>query len=138
MAGEIDSWDGREVIGSRLAGAERQLRAMQAELHADLELTGFDEPVAELDRIVEELVGKLRSAAAELGIAAARRSARRSVAGNLALLWSDLVEVEPERLVRAWGAGDLPRRWRELHAELIRGVRSAQAAVDGRPVWEAP
>jgi hypothetical protein len=54
--------DGRDLIGSRLAAAELQLRAIQAQVHADLELTRFDEPVPELDELVNGLVGAVRSA----------------------------------------------------------------------------
>lgn len=126
--------DGRGVIGSRLAAAELQLRAMQAQLHADLELTSFDEPVPELDELVEGLVGLLRAAAGRLGVPPGQRSARRSAGAVLSLLWSDLVEIEPERLVRAWGACDPPDEWQKLHAGLLGAVRSAQTAVDRRAV----
>ena len=90
------------MLGSRLAEAERQLRALQAEVHADLGLTRFDEPVPELDELVDGLVGLLRAAAGQLGVAPGQRSARRWAGAVLSLLWSDLVEIEPGRLVRAW------------------------------------
>jgi hypothetical protein len=126
--------DGRHVIGSRLAAAESQLRAMQAQVHADLELTRFDEPVPELDELVDGLVALLRGAARRLGVPPDQRSARRSAGAILSLMWADLVEIEPERLVRAWGAHDLPDEWQKLHARLLGAVRSAQTAVDRRAV----
>ena len=122
--------DGRNVIGSQLAAAERQLRALQAEVHADLALTKFDEPVPELDELIDGLVGLLRAAAERLGVSPEQRSARRSAGAILSLLWADLVEIEPARLVRAWGARDLPDDWQKLHAGLLGAVRSAQRAVD--------
>jgi hypothetical protein len=126
MSGErTERRDGRDVIGSRLAAAELQLRAMQAQLHA---------PVPELDELVDGLVGLLRTAAEQLGVTPDQRSARRSAGAILSLLWSDLVEIEPERLVRAWGAHDLPDDWQKLHAGLLGAVRSAQTAVDRRAV----
>lgn len=126
--------EGLNVIGSQLAAAERQLRALQAEVHADLALTRFSESVPELDELIDGLVGLLRAAAERVGIMPDRRSARRSAGAILSLLWADLVEIEPQRLVRAWGASDLPDDWAKLHARLLGAVRSAQTAVDRRAV----
>jgi hypothetical protein len=83
---------------------------------------------------MDGLVGLLRAAAEQFGIAPDQRSARRSAGAILSLLWADLIEIEPQRLVRAWGAHDLPEDWRKLHAGLLGAVRSAQRAVDHRVV----
>jgi hypothetical protein len=135
MAGEeAGRRDGRQVIGTRLALAELQLRTLQAQVQADLALTRFDEPVPELDELLDGLVGLLRAAAEQIGVTPDQRSVRHSAGAILSLLWADLVEIEPERLRRACGAHDLPDDWQKLHAGLLGAVRSAQRAVDRRAV----
>jgi hypothetical protein len=125
--------DGVDVIAIRLIDAERQLRALQAEQAATLGLTRAVDPVDGLDRILDELVAVIGAAAAELAVKPAERSARGAVSAVLAILWSDLVELEPARLVRAWGASDLPEAWVGLHRRLLAAVEAARTTVDGAP-----
>jgi hypothetical protein len=122
--------DGVDVIATTLVDAERRLRAVQAEQRAALELTRTVDPVDDLDRNLDALVGEVQAAAAELGVAPAERSARSAASATLTILWSDLVELEPARLVLAWGAVDLPDAWAGLHQRLLVAVESARAAVD--------
>lgn len=121
------------MIAVTLIDAERRLRALQAEPATRLALTRTVDPVDDLDRTLDALVEAIVAAAAELGVEPAERSTRRAVSATLGNLWSDLVEIEPRRLARAWAAHDLPDAWEGLHRRLLAAVDSARAAVDGTP-----
>ena len=84
-----------------------------------------------LEEALDELVDAIRAVGGRLELVRGEWSVRGLAEATLSILWSDLIEVKPERLARAWGV-DLPQDWEELHASLLQGVASARAAVEGR------
>lgn len=79
------------------------------------------------------VIEAVRTAAGQAGISSSRElSARRAAAATLSLLWCDLVELEPGRLVRAWGARDLQAAWAGHLAGLMAVVESARDRLEAR------
>lgn len=91
------------------------------------------DPVDGLDRALNELVGMIRATATELGIQPTEWSACHAAAATLTMLWCDLVELAPDRLVRAWGAYDLPGARAGLYQRLLAAVESERTSVEELP-----
>ena len=47
-------------------------------------------------------------------------------------MWADLIELDPARLQRAYGAHDLPEAWPAAQRHLIAAVEEALAELEAR------
>jgi len=131
------SWEdgrARRLVAVRLAGAERQLRGLLVEPARDLALTRRSDDAGDLAAALAPALAAVDEAARRIGAVPASYSMRRAAESLLSILWSDLVDIEPERLRRAWGLDDLPDEWTELHTRLLAGIQEARARLAGAGV----
>jgi hypothetical protein len=85
------------------------------------------------NRLILPILNVIVSARKELAIGPQSISRQQLLAGSLSVLWSDLMEIEPERLKQQWGLVDIPETWSDLHCRMIAAVELALKEVERTP-----
>ena len=78
------------------------------------------------------MLDAINAAATEIGASPTRRSHEAAARGVLSIVWADLIELDPARLQRAYGAHDLPEAWPAAQRHLIAAVEEALAELEAR------
>ena len=91
------------TIARALAMSERRLREVVDEPQAELRMTRLDDVVTDIADLLGPPLQALDGAATEMDLAAPPRSHRAAARGALSLVWTDLMELDPDRMRRAYG-----------------------------------
>jgi hypothetical protein len=118
------------TIARALALSERRLRDVVDEPHADLPMTRLDDVVTDIADLLGPPLQALDGAAREMGLPAEQRSHRAAARGALSLVWTDLMELDPDRMRRAYGTNEMPTAWPAVRRQLIAAVERALAQLD--------
>jgi hypothetical protein len=121
-----------ETIVRALALCERRLREIVQEPDLSLRLTHVDDVVADLDRVLAPVLDAINAAAIDIDGSPSRRSHEAAARGVLSTVWADLMELEPARLQRAYGAHELPEGWPAAQAQVIASVERALTELEAR------
>jgi len=113
------------TIARALALCERRLRESVDEPRAELGMTVIEGVVADVDDILGPVLEAFNAAAKEMGLPAQMRNHRAGAQAALSLVWADLMELDPDRMRRAYGSDDLPAAWPAVRRELIAAVERA-------------
>lgn len=113
------------MIARALALSERRLREVVDEPHAELRMTRLTDVVTDIaDLLAPAPPGIRRGGEGDgLGRAAAARGAH-------SLVWTDLMELDPDRMRRAYGTDELPGAWPAARKQLIAAVDRVLAQLD--------
>jgi hypothetical protein len=106
------------------------LRVVVDEPDAHLPMTSLDDVVPDIADLLCPPVQDLVGAAREMGLSAQQRSHRAAARGALSLVWTDLMELDPDRIRRAYGTNELPTAWPAVRTQLIAAVERALAQLD--------
>jgi hypothetical protein len=120
-----DRADAVRFLSTQLSHQERQVLAVQAELDSAPALSRWEDPLVEADSVLHPVLTAIRHAGSVVGAEPVPRSRRGATAGLLSVMWTDLIDLEPEKLRARWGMEDLPPAWVEEQAEQIAAVESA-------------
>jgi len=121
-----DRPDAVNWLSTQLSHKERQVLVLRAELESSPVLSRWDDPPVEADAVLGPVLLAIRHAASAVGAAPVPRSRRGAIDGLLSIMWSDLIDLEPDRLRSRWGMHDLPPAWAEEQARVFTVVESAR------------
>ena len=88
--------------------------------------------VTDVDDVLGPVLDLLNAAANDMELPAQQRDHRAWVRSALSLTWVELLELEPDRMRRAYGSDDLPAAWPAVHRELLATVKRALAQLQIR------
>jgi len=118
----------REVaaqIAPLLARYQRRLIALRAELTSSPSLTTWTDEALDLDTVLDPVSRAIEAVAATMHARSDHRSRRSALAGELSILWADLLEIDSVRLRRRWGYDDVPVTWTDCHRLLLDTLEKA-------------
>ena len=118
------------TIARALALSERRLRELVDEPHVELRMTCLDDVVTDIADVLGPPLEAFDAAAKEMALPARRRSHRAAARGTLSLVWTDLMELDPDRMCRGYGTNELPTAWPAVRRQLIAAVERALAQLD--------
>jgi hypothetical protein len=118
------------TIARALALSERRLREVVDEPQAELRMTRLDDVVSNIADLLGPPLQAFDGAAKEMALPARQRSHRAAARGALSLVWTDLTELDPDRMRRAYGTDELPAAWPAVRKQLIAAVERALAQLD--------
>ena len=118
------------TIARALAMSERRLREVADEPQAELRMTRLDDVITDIADLLGPPLQALNGAATEMDLAALPRSHRAAARGALSLVWTDLMELDPDRMRRAYGTNEMPTAWPAVRRQLIAAVERALAQLD--------
>jgi hypothetical protein len=119
-------------LSTQLSRQERQILSVQAELTSPLALSRWDDPPVNADALLHPVLLAIRHAASAIGAEPVPRSRRGTIEGLLSIMWSDLIDLEPEKLRSRWGLHDLPPAWAEEQARQYTTVELAHRRLRGQ------
>jgi hypothetical protein len=93
-------------------------------------MTRLDDVVTDIADLLGPPLQAFDAAAKEMALAARQRSHRAAARGALSLVWTDLMELDPDRMRRAHGTDELPTAWPAVRRQLIAAVERARAQLD--------
>lgn len=118
-------------LSNQLSHQERQILAVQAELKSSPMLSRWEGLSADADAMLHPVLLAIRHAASAIGAEPVPRSRRGTIEGFLSIMWSDLIDLEPEKLRSRWGMHDLPPAWAEEQARQSTAVELARYRLGG-------
>ena len=118
------------TIARALAMSESRLREVVDEPQAELRMTRLDDVITDIADLLGPPLQALNGAATEMDLAAPQRSHRAAARGALSLVWTDLMELDPDRMRRAYGTNEMPTAWPAVRRQLIAAVERALAQLD--------
>jgi hypothetical protein len=121
-----DRTDAIKWLSTQLSRQERQVLAGQAELGSSPSLSRWEDPPVDADAVLGPALLAIRHAASAIVAEPVPRSHRRTLTGLLSVMWSDLIDLEPDKLRSRWAMHDLPPAWGEQQAQLCAAVESAR------------
>jgi hypothetical protein len=113
-------------LSSQLSHQERQVLAAQAELESSPALSWWADTPLDADAVLGPVLLAIRHGAAAVGAEPVAHSRRGTLEGLLSVMWSDLIDSEPDKLRSRWGMHDLPPAWAEEQARQCAAVESAR------------
>jgi hypothetical protein len=119
------------TIARALALSERRLRDVVDEPQAELRMTRLDDIVTDIADVLGPPLEAFNAAAKEMALAVQQRSHRAAARGTLSLVWTELMELDPDRMRRAYGTNEMPTAWPAVRRQLIAAVERALAQLDG-------
>ena len=119
------------TIARALALSERRLREVVDAPQAELRMTRLDDVITDIAALLGPPLHALSGAASEMALAAPQRSHRAAARGALSLVWTDLMELDPDRMRRAYGTDEMPTAWPAVRRQIIAAVERALAQLDG-------
>ncbi len=105
-----------------LASYERRLLRLRAEVASSPTLTAWEDPPLDLGLLLDPASRAIGDAAEAIAAHPQSRSRRGTLAGELSVLWADVIEIGPAPLQRRWGHGEIPGAWPEAHRRLVETV----------------
>ena len=118
------------TIARALALSERRLREVVDEPQAELHMTRLDDVVTDIADLLGPPLQALDGAVSEMALAVQQRSHRAAARGALSFVWTELMELDPDRMRRAYGTDELPAAWPAVRKQLIAAVERALAQLD--------
>jgi hypothetical protein len=122
--------DPHATIARALALSERRLREVVEEPQAGLRVTRLDDVVTDIADLLGPPLQAFNGAATEMALPAQQRSHRAAARGALSLERTDLMELDPDRMRRAYGTDELPAAWPAVRKQLAAAVERALAQLD--------
>ena len=116
-------------LSTQLSYHERQVLLARAELESFPVLSRWEDPPVDVERVLDPVLRAVRQAASAVGAQPVPRSRRKTAEGLLSVMWSDLIDLEPGKLISRWGMHDLPAAWAEEQARQFNAVESARSLL---------
>ena len=113
-------------LSNQLSRQERQVLSVQAELESSPVVSRWEDPPVDAGAVLHPVLLAIRHAAAAIGAEPVPRSRRGTIEGLLSIMWSDLIDIEPGKLMSRWGMHDLPPVWAEEQARQSAAVELAR------------
>ncbi len=101
---------------------QRRLIALRAELASSPSLTDWKDQPLDLDALLDPVARAIEDAATAMGVRPLSSSRRAALAGELSIMWADIIELDSARLRRRWGYEDVPVVWTERHRLLLEAI----------------
>jgi hypothetical protein len=121
-----DRADAMRLLSTHLSHQERQILAVRAELGSSPALSRWEDSLVDGDAVLDPVLLAIRHAASAVGAEPVPRSRNGAIEGLLSVMWSDLIDLGPDKLRSRWGMHDLPPAWAEQQARQIGAVESAR------------
>lgn len=121
-----DRADAMRLLSTQLSHQERQILAVQAGLESSPMLSRWQDPPVDGDAVLDPVLLAIRHAASAVGAEPVPRSRRGAIDGLMSVMWSDLIDLGPDKLRSRWGMHDLPPAWADEQARHIATIELAR------------
>jgi hypothetical protein len=95
-------------------------------------MTRLTDVVTDIADLLRPPLQAFDGAAKDMALAAQQRSHRAAARGALSPVWTDLMELDPDRMRRADGTDELPTAWPAAPKQRVAAVDRALAQLDAK------